>query len=109
TANTASPGGSVTAVSAKPKLKVKPKTTPTSAPRSQAAAPSTQAAPPPTHAAAPSTPARTTPTPTASAAPAGCHPLTNGGNCYEPGEYCRKSDHGVSGVAGDGKAITCEY
>jgi hypothetical protein len=28
--------------------------------------------------------------------------------CYEPGEYCRGSDHGASGVAGDGKAISCE-
>jgi hypothetical protein len=28
--------------------------------------------------------------------------------CYEPGEYCRDSDHGSSGVAGDGEAITCE-
>jgi hypothetical protein len=42
------------------------------------------------------------------AAPVGCHPLTNGGNCYEPGEYCRDSDHGVTGVAGDGETITCE-
>jgi hypothetical protein len=37
-----------------------------------------------------------------------CYPLTNGGNCYEPGEYCRKSDHGASGIAGDGEPITCE-
>jgi hypothetical protein len=75
------------------------------------------AAPPPsvrtTHAAAPPEPARTTPAaapppPPASTAPASCRPLTNGGNCYEPGEFCRASDHGVSGVAGDGKAITCE-
>jgi hypothetical protein len=49
----------------------------------------------------------------ASAAPspptaAGCHPLTDSGNCYEPGEYCRNDDHGASGVAGDGEAITCE-
>ena len=36
-----------------------------------------------------------------------CYPLTNGGNCYEPGEYCRTSDYGSSGVAGDGEAITC--
>jgi hypothetical protein len=42
------------------------------------------------------------------AAAAGCYPLTNGGKCYEPGEYCRNSDHGVHGVAGDGKAIVCE-
>ena len=40
--------------------------------------------------------------------PTGCHPLTNSGNCYEPGEYCRDADHGASGVAGDGEAITCQ-
>lgn len=40
--------------------------------------------------------------------PTGCHPLTNSGNCYEPGEYCRDDDHGTSGIAGDGQAITCE-
>jgi hypothetical protein len=33
--------------------------------------------------------------------------LTNGGNCYEPGEFCRKTDHGRTGVAGDGKRILC--
>jgi hypothetical protein len=38
----------------------------------------------------------------------GCYPRTDSGNCYEPGEYCRASDHGASGVAGDGEAITCE-
>jgi hypothetical protein len=61
---------------------------------------------------APPRPAPTTPAPVVtqpnSAAPAGCQPLTNAGNCYEPGEFCRDSDHGVSGVAGDGEAITCE-
>lgn len=41
-------------------------------------------------------------------APAGCHPLSDEGTCYEPGEFCRDSDHGVTGVAGDGKTITCE-
>jgi hypothetical protein len=56
---------------------------------------------------APPTPARTTPAPP-SAAPASCHPLSNEGTCYEPGEFCRKTDHGESGVAGDGKAIKCE-
>ena len=74
------------------------------------------AAPPPSarttlrqrHRASPTTPAAAPPPPPASTAPASCHPLTNGGNCYEPGEFCRASDHGVSGVAGDGKAITCE-
>jgi hypothetical protein len=63
-------------------------------------------------AAAQSTPVQTSPTAApvtaASSAPAGCYPLTNGGNCYEPGEYCRNADHGMSGVAGDGEAIICE-
>jgi hypothetical protein len=58
---------------------------------------------------APSTPAQTTSAaPPASTAPASCYPLSNAGHCYEPGEFCRASDHGVSGVAGDGKAIKCE-
>jgi hypothetical protein len=39
---------------------------------------------------------------------ASCYPLTDGGNCYEPGEYCRDSDHGVHGIAGDGEKIICE-
>jgi hypothetical protein len=47
------------------------------------------------------------PTPTHTAA-ASCYPLTNGGNCYEPGEFCRNRDHGAHGIAGDGKAIVCE-
>ena len=57
-----------------------------------------------THSAAPP------PAPTSAAAPppASCYPLTNGGKCYEPGEYCRTSDRGTSGVAGDGEKIICE-
>ncbi|HTA03651.1 MAG TPA: hypothetical protein VK802_24945, partial [Streptosporangiaceae bacterium] len=55
------------------------------------------AAPAPATAAAPTT-----------VAPASCHPLTSAGNCYEPGEYCRDDDHGVTGLAGDGETITCE-
>lgn len=59
-----------------------------------------------------SMPVRTRPTAApvaaASSAPASCYPLTDGGNCYEPGEYCRNADHGMSGVAGDGEAIICE-
>jgi len=62
--------------------------------------------------AVPATSKAVTPQTTAPAAapttPSGCYPLTNGGNCYEPGEYCRNSDHGVSGVAGDGERIICE-
>jgi hypothetical protein len=58
----------------------------------------TTAAPAPATAAAPTT-----------VAPASCHPLTSAGNCYEPGEYCRDSDRGASGVTSDGEPITCEY
>ena len=79
----------------------KPRASTTTAPPPPPPAPSTPAVrststPPPPPPAAPST----------SAAPS-CYPLTNGGNCYEPGEYCRNSDHGVSGVAGDGERIVC--
>ena len=89
-----------------------------SAPASAAA--STKATVKPRRIAAPATPAPATskaaapPPPITSApaaapsTPAGCYPLTNGGNCYEPGEFCRKSDHGASGVAGDGERIVCE-
>jgi hypothetical protein len=38
----------------------------------------------------------------------GCHPTTSSGNCYEPGEFCPTADAGMTGVAGDGKAITCQ-
>jgi hypothetical protein len=41
-------------------------------------------------------------------APASCHPTTSSGNCYEPGEFCPHADAGMTGVAGDGKTITCE-
>jgi len=76
----------------------------------------TTAAPPPptTTTAAPPPPTTTTttttvpPPPPTTAAAASCSPMTDAGNCYEPGEYCRATDHGVSGTAGNGEAITCE-
>lgn len=37
-----------------------------------------------------------------------CYPLSDEGTCYEPGEYCRDSDEGTTGVAGDGESIVCE-
>lgn len=59
-----------------------------------------------------STPVQTTPAAApaspASTAPAGCYPRSDEGTCYEPGEYCRDDDHGMSGMAGDGEAIICE-
>jgi hypothetical protein len=91
--------------------------------KTQPAPPATSHGPTPSAPAAPSAPAPpTTPAaviapppsaaptsgPPSSAAPASCDPLTNSGKCYEPGEFCRTSDHGASGVAGDGEPITCE-
>jgi hypothetical protein len=60
--------------------------------------------PPPVTTTTPPPPPTTTPPPVAPS----CTPLTDGGNCYEPGEYCRDDDHGVTGVAGNGETITCE-
>jgi cardiolipin synthase len=59
--------------------------------------------PPPVTAttAAPSPPPTTT-------ASAGCSPIDDEGGCYEPGEYCRDDDHGMTGRAGDGDTIVCE-
>jgi hypothetical protein len=65
-----------------------------------------------THAAAPPPVASPTQQPvvptSAPPAPAGCYPLSNEGTCYEPGEFCRHTDHGMTGIAGDGKRIICE-
>lgn len=83
-------------VTAAPTAVPTPASTPASTPR-----PTSRPTPAPT---APPTAAPTAP-PTAPAAP--CYPLTNGGNCYEPGEYCRAADHGTYGVAGDGEKIVC--
>ncbi len=40
--------------------------------------------------------------------PVACYPLSSKGTCYEPGEFCPDADHGLTGIAGDGKAIICE-
>jgi hypothetical protein len=71
----------------------------------------TTAPPPPTTTTTRPPPPVTTPTTApvpVTAAPASCTPKTNSGGCYEPGEFCRDDDHGVTGVAGDGETITCE-
>jgi hypothetical protein len=70
-----------------------------------AAASSSSPAPVPTHSQQAPAPATSAPAPVAPA----CYPLTSGGNCYEPGEFCPAKDHGMSGIAGDGKSITCSY
>ena len=53
-------------------------------------------------------PVTTVPLTAAPATATSCHPLTNSGGCYRPGEFCRASDHGAVGVAGNGEQITCK-
>ncbi len=43
----------------------------------------------------------------AAAVASNCTPRSRAGECFWPGEYCRKSDYGTSGVGGDGKPMTC--
>jgi hypothetical protein len=53
----------------------------------------------------------TPPPPTPPAAPqpaASCYPISDEDTCYEPGEFCRDDDHGMTGLAGDGETIVCE-
>jgi hypothetical protein len=76
--------------------------------RASAAAVSATGAPATQPAASPSSaPVATQPAASPTTA-ASCYPLSDEGTCYEPGEYCRDDDHGVSGVAGDGENIVCE-
>ncbi len=35
--------------------------------------------------------------------------LTNSGGCYQPGEFCRSSDHGATGRTASGETIVCRY
>jgi hypothetical protein len=53
-------------------------------------------------------PLSTTAAAAAPSTPSSCYPQTKKGNCYEPGEICRKSDHGASGMTADGESIICE-
>ena len=61
---------------------------------------------PPTTSPPPTSPPPTSPPPTA-APVSTCSPTTSSGNCYSAGEFCPSADHGLSGVAGNGEAITC--
>ncbi|MGW0748690.1 hypothetical protein [Streptomyces sp. NPDC002587] len=80
-------------------------------------------APPPSPTAAPSpsdipdqkapgtvpAPQRTTKAPTTPAEPAdtACEIVSNAGNCYNAGQFCRKADLGRSTHAGNGRLIYC--
>jgi hypothetical protein len=41
------------------------------------------------------------------AVPAGCYPLSSAGNCYKAGQLCANAQHGQSGIASNGSAISC--
>ncbi|PJE20014.1 MAG: hypothetical protein CK431_29300 [Mycobacterium sp.] len=47
------------------------------------------------------------PAPPPPLAPSNCQPVSNSGNCYRPGQYCRNSDHGKTGVGEGGQKIAC--
>ncbi|MYW62665.1 hypothetical protein GTY65_01010 [Streptomyces sp. SID8379] len=38
-----------------------------------------------------------------------CSIVSNSGNCYAAGQFCRNSDHGASTTNAGGTAITCRY
>ncbi|MFD3808886.1 hypothetical protein ACFWTC_36195 [Streptomyces sp. NPDC058619] len=40
-------------------------------------------------------------------APAACEIVSNAGNCYNAGQFCRKADLGRSTHAGNGRLIHC--
>lgn len=107
----ANPGYDVNAATAPPLTHVAAQAGPACRAAARPAPTRTTPAPSPartTPAPAPATTSAPAPAPPASTAPASCHPLSDGGNCYKPGEYCRHDDRGTSGVAGDGEAIICE-
>lgn len=91
-----------------------PTPTPTALPSPSAttAAPDAKApdAPAPTRAATQPAPKPTTKAPTTAPeepAKADCEIVSNAGNCYNAGQYCRKADVGRSTHAGNGRMIHC--
>ncbi|MFF7853206.1 hypothetical protein [Streptomyces sp. NPDC007904] len=38
-----------------------------------------------------------------------CSLVSNSGNCYQAGQYCRNSDHGATTTTAGGTRITCRY
>ncbi|WJV44717.1 hypothetical protein [Streptomyces flavofungini] len=47
------------------------------------------------------------PSPTAKAPAEKCSILSNSGNCYRAGQFCRNSDHGAATTTASGQRITC--
>ncbi|MER7468516.1 hypothetical protein [Streptomyces sp. NPDC097981] len=81
-----------------------------SLPPSPSSTPTPSASPSPTSVPSPPAPAATrTADPKASApsAKAVCEIVSNAGNCYNAGQFCRKADLGRSTHAGNGRLIHC--
>jgi hypothetical protein len=38
-----------------------------------------------------------------------CSIVSNAGNCYQAGQFCRSSDHGATTTTASGTPITCSY
>ncbi|MEX3102645.1 MULTISPECIES: hypothetical protein [unclassified Streptomyces] len=41
--------------------------------------------------------------------PGTCSIVSNSGNCYSAGQFCRKADHGETTTNASGRRITCAY
>ncbi|WP_416973676.1 hypothetical protein [Streptomyces sp. 4F14] len=41
--------------------------------------------------------------------PGTCSTVSNSGNCYSAGQFCRKADHGETTTNASGRRITCTY
>ncbi len=50
---------------------------------------------------------RSAPASTAPTVDGGCHPLSNGGNCYKVNEFCATRYRGTDGIDAFGEPITC--
>lgn len=75
-------------------------------PSGTASSPPRHAPPNPQHRRSAATPPSSSRSPRAGAA-GGCYPLSDEDTCYQPGEYCRDDDHGVTGRTASGESIIC--
>ncbi|MCC3770651.1 hypothetical protein [Streptomyces sp. UNOC14_S4] len=110
TGSAASPSATTTAIpSPTPTDSPSPSASPAHRPSSKAPAPA-KAAPTPDpdgDAAAAPAPKRTHGSTTGSSRSAACEILSNAGNCYEAGQFCRTRDVGSSTHDAHGRLITC--
>jgi hypothetical protein len=78
-------------------------------PAASSTSPGPSTSPSPSHSARPPTaPTLSATTFPVAALLASCYPTASSGNCYQPGQYCPKSDYGATGVAEDGTQIICQ-